>query len=155
MRLPSSRSESGFDPLARDSERNSEGLRSSSTLGTRHFRSTGLGAGQRSGSLNQDQADESGGRFAGIVDPALLRSGSRAMAVSAICARRALLVYRSTSASDWWPVTDMIWCAVAPRVASLAAAAFRQPCAEQCGSPAWMHHFLNLFPKPFGVKGRP
>ncbi len=49
-------------------------------------------------------------------------------------------------------MTDMIWCAVAPRVASLAAAAFRQPCASnaEVGLDAPL---LELFPKPFGVKG--
>lgn len=50
---------------------------------------------------------------------------------------------------------DAISCVVHKASASRLAAALRNPCAEQCGSPASLHCSRNQFPKPAAVNDLP
>jgi hypothetical protein len=52
-------------------------------------------------------------------------------------------------------VIDAISCALHPDSARRRAAALRSPCAEQCGSPARSHAFLNQSENPADVNGFP
>jgi hypothetical protein len=79
-----------------------------------------------------------------------------AMADSASRRWSAAFVYRTSSARLAWPVMAPISCAVQPASARRRAAAFLNPCAEQCGSPALSHYSRrNQWVKVVAANGPP